>query len=62
MGPSVGGLGVRFNPENQVFRTGHMDFPILGNVYSRVVKSDFHDDAMRSVCAKQLNSSEILPT
>ena len=40
-GPSVGGVGATFDPENQVSRTGHVDFPILGNVTSRMIKSDF---------------------
>ena len=60
-GPSVGGLGVTFDPENQVSRTGHVDFPILGNVTSRMVKSDFREEAMRAKCPGVLNSSQILP-
>ena len=54
-GPSVGGVSVTFDPENQVFRTGHMDFQNLRNVISRVMKSDFLDDAMRRECTDVLN-------
>ena len=61
MGPSVGGLGVTFDPGNQVSRTGHVDFRILGNVTSRVVKSDFHDEAIRAKCPDVLNCHQILP-
>ena len=60
-GPSVGGVGATFDPENQVSRTGHVGFPILGNVTSRVVKSDFPEDAMRAKCPDVLNCSQILP-
>ena len=60
-GPSVGGVGATFDPENQVSRTGHVDFPILGNVASRVVESDFPDEAMRAKCSDLLNSSEKSP-
>ena len=60
-GPSVGGLGATFDPENQVSRTGHVDFLILGNVVSRRMKSDFHEEAMRAKCYSKVNSSQILP-
>ena len=60
-GPSVGALGVRFDPENQVFRTGHVDFPILGNITYRMVKSDFHDDAICRKCCDQVNSPRFHP-
>ena len=58
---SVGGLGATFDPENQVSRTGHVGFPILGNVTSRVVKSDFPGEAMGAKCGSVLNCSEIFP-
>ena len=61
MDPSVGGLGVTFDPENQVSRTGHVDFLILGNVTSRVVKSDFHEGALCAKCCDVLNCSQIHP-
>ena len=60
-GPSVGGLGVTFDPENQVSRSGHVDFPILGNVTSRVMKSDFHEEAMRAKCTDKVKNSQMLP-
>ena len=57
----MGGVGATFAPENQVSRTGHVDFLILGNVIFRVVKSDFPEEAMRAKCTSVLNSSEIFP-
>ena len=51
----MGGVGATFDPENQVSRTGHVDFPILGNVTSRVVKSDFPEEAMCAECGDVLN-------
>ena len=57
----MGGLGVRFESENQVSRIGHADFPILGNVAYDAVKSDFLDEALRRKCTEQLNSPEIHP-
>ena len=57
----MGGVGATCDPENQVSRTGHVDFPILGNVTSRVVKSDFHENAMRVKCSDVLNCSEMRP-
>ena len=57
----MGGVGATFDPENQVSRTGHVDFLILGNVISRVVKSDFHEEAMRAKCSDVLNSSQMRP-
>ena len=58
----MGALGVRFDPENQVSRTGHVDFPILGDVSSRVVESDFLEVAMRRECSGQLKNSRLCPT
>ena len=57
-GSLVGGVGATFDPENQVSRTGIRN---LGNVTSRVVKSDFPDEAMRAKCSDVLNCSQILP-
>ena len=54
----MGVLGARLESENQVSRIGHAGFPILGNVSSRAVKSDFPEDAMRRECSGQLTNSE----
>ena len=58
----MGVLGVRLDSENQVFRFGHVGFPILGNVASRVVKSDFPHDQMRMLYPGQLNYPRLCQT